>query len=88
MYFDDKTLTEMVSNLRDRLKDGGVLIICRTMEDGIEAGINRATVFRRKGDRFIFETSLNGGVEIRDLVLALNSSDNAEHRTERSSDGR
>lgn len=88
VYFDDKTLTEMVRNLRDRLKDGGVLIICRTTEDGIEAGINRATVFRRKGDRFIFETSLNDGVEIRDLVLALNSSDNADHRTGRSSDAR
>lgn len=70
-YFDDETLTKMLRNLRDRLRDSGVLALCRTMEDGT----NHATIFRRRGDRFVLEASLNNGVEVSDLVLALGSSD-------------
>jgi hypothetical protein len=73
-YFDDETLKKMLSNLRDRLRDGGVLAICRSMEDHT----NQATIFRRRGDHFVSEASLNGGVEISDLVLALGSSENVE----------
>jgi hypothetical protein len=72
-YFDDETLTDMLRNLRGRLPNGGVLALCRTMEDGT----NQATAFRRRGDRFVIEASLNGGVEVRDLVLALGSPDDA-----------
>jgi hypothetical protein len=68
-YFDDEVLTRMVRNLRDRLRNGGILAICRTMEDGT----NNATLFRRRGDRLISEASLNGGSEISELVLALDS---------------
>ena len=67
VYFDEDTLRKIVANLRDRLRDGGILIICRTTEDGV----NHATIFRRTGDGFVSEASINGGAEVRDLVLAL-----------------
>lgn len=66
-YFDEATLRRMAVNLRDRLVDGGLLAICRTGEDEV----NRATIFRRAGDRFTVAAELNGGSEVRDLVLAL-----------------
>ncbi|HXR29820.1 MAG TPA: hypothetical protein VN752_01600 [Solirubrobacterales bacterium] len=66
-YFDERTLRTIAVNLRDRLRDGGLLVICRTAEDEI----NRATIFRRRGDRFSSEASINGGSEVEDLVLAL-----------------
>lgn len=66
-YFGQRTLGEIVVNLRDRLRDGGILAICRTTEDGV----NKATIFRRRGDHFSSEASLNGGSEVAELVLAL-----------------
>jgi hypothetical protein len=60
-------LREVVVNLRDRLRDGGILIICRTTEEGI----NHATIFRRAGDRLVSEASINDGAEVSDLVLSL-----------------
>jgi hypothetical protein len=67
VYFEDPTLQTMLNNLRNRLRDGGLLVICRTMDDGV----NHATVFRLTGDRFSAEVSLNHGAEVGDLVLAL-----------------
>jgi hypothetical protein len=64
-YFDDDALELMVRNLQSRLKDAGILAICRTMEDGS----NQATVFRLKDGRFVVEGSLNDGAEISRLVL-------------------
>jgi hypothetical protein len=66
-YFDERTLRTIAVNLRDRLRDGGLLVICRTAQDGV----NHATIFRRFGDRFSSEASINGGSEVQDLVLAL-----------------
>ncbi len=66
-YFDESSLRKVVSNLRERLRDGGILIICHTMEDGV----NHATIFRRTGDQLVAEESINGGVEVSDLILAL-----------------
>jgi hypothetical protein len=66
-YFDERTLGTIAVNLRERLRDGGLLVLCRTAEDGL----NRATIFRRRGDRLSVEASLNGGSEVEGLVLAL-----------------
>jgi len=66
-YFSQRTLVDIVTNLRDRLRDGGLLAICRTTEEGV----NKATVFRRHGDHFSPEASLNGGSEVAEIVLAL-----------------
>jgi hypothetical protein len=66
-YFDGPTMGGIIENLRDRLREGGLLLLCRTDGDGI----NRATVFRRHGQHFSAEVSVNGGSEVEDLVLAL-----------------
>ena len=66
-YFDAPTLERVVANLRERLRDGGRLVVARTAEDGA----NHATIFQRSGDHFVVEASLNEGSEVRDLVLGL-----------------
>jgi hypothetical protein len=67
VYFDDAATTRIVHNLWNRLRDGGILAICRTMEDGT----NHATIFRRRGNCFVSEASINNGAEVCALVLAL-----------------
>jgi hypothetical protein len=66
-YFDPATIGRIAANLHERLREGGLLVVCRTGEDGV----NRATIFRRRGEGFTPEASLNGGSEVEDLVLAL-----------------
>ena len=66
-YFDEETRRRVIANLRDRLCEGGVLLICRTAEDGV----NHATVFRRAGERLLAEASINGGAEVVDLALSI-----------------
>jgi hypothetical protein len=67
-YFDSGTLERMLMNLRSRLVPGGLLIVCRTNE----VGVNNASVFTL-GDagRFGLTARLNQGSEIADLVLRL-----------------
>jgi hypothetical protein len=58
----------MVRNLRARLLPGGLLVVCRTNE----AGVNNATVFKLAGDgRLEPIARLNQGSEIADLVVRL-----------------
>ena len=67
-YFDTATLERMVCNLRSRLLPGGLLIVCRTNEKGV----NNATVFTLEKDGRLTATArLNEGSEITDLVLRL-----------------
>ena len=67
-YFDTATLERMVCNLRSRLLPGGLLIVCRTNEQGL----NNATVFTLEKDGRLTATAhLNEGSEITDLVLRL-----------------
>lgn len=65
-YFDPATVGRIAANLRERLREDGLLIVCRTDE----GGVNRATIFRRRGEHFTPEAALNGGSEVEDLVLA------------------
>jgi hypothetical protein len=66
-YFDEPTLGTIAVNLRERLRDGGVLVVCRTAEDNV----NQASILRRRGDSFSREASVNGGSEVEELLLAL-----------------
>jgi hypothetical protein len=67
-YFEDSTLTAMLTNLRNRLKTGGLLIVCRTNHQNV----NNGTVFelRADGKLHVLER-LNAGSEVEDLALAL-----------------
>jgi hypothetical protein len=67
-YFDTATLQRMLRNLRSRLLPGGLLIVCRTNDEGV----NNATVFTLEKDGRLTATArLNEGSEITDLVLGL-----------------
>jgi hypothetical protein len=68
LYFSDETLVRMVVNLRARLKQHGILIVCRTDENDA----NHGTVFRLKqGDRFDVVCRIREGSEIENLILDL-----------------
>jgi hypothetical protein len=70
VYFGDATLITMLRNLRRRLAPGGLMAICRTLENGVTNG----SVFRLEGQwRFILLARLNGGSEIEDLVAGLDA---------------
>lgn len=66
-YFDEAALRTILGNLRDRVRDGGLLVVCRTTEDGE----NLATIFRREDDRLLAEARMNGGTEVEAIALAL-----------------
>jgi SAM-dependent methyltransferase len=65
-YFDDATLRLILANLRSRLRPGGLLALCQSIDDG-----NHATIFRLDGDHFSAIASLGDGVGVGDLVLSL-----------------
>jgi hypothetical protein len=70
VYFDDRVLDAMLCNLRSRLAEGGLLVVCRTLD----SGISHASLFRlRGGGRFEVVARLNEGSEIEDLVLGMPS---------------
>ena len=64
-YFDDASLISILARLRERLRDGGLLIIART---GEEDGRNRASIVR--GSQII--ARLNGGSDVEDLIARSN----------------
>jgi SAM-dependent methyltransferase len=69
-YFDRPTLVAMLQNLRERLRDGGRLIVCRTLHDNV----NHGTVFGLDADRNLRVLGrLNDGSEIEALALSLPS---------------
>jgi hypothetical protein len=70
-YFDEPVLRAMLSNLRERLRDGGLLVVCRTETRG---GINNGTVFKLdEARRLRVVARLNAGSEIEALALELPS---------------
>jgi hypothetical protein len=70
LYFDRPTLVAMLMNLRERLRDGGRLVVCRTLSDNV----NHGTVFGLDADRNLRVLArLNDGSEIESIALALPS---------------
>jgi len=66
-YFSDAVLTQIIKTLKKRLTQNGLLIICRTTEEGV----NHATVFRlATASEFRVLLRLGQGSEIEDLVTA------------------
>jgi hypothetical protein len=67
-YFDKPTLFAMLFNLRERLRDGGRLVVCRTDRDNV----NHGTVFGLDAERRLRVLArLNGGSEIEPIALSL-----------------
>jgi hypothetical protein len=63
-YFDDAQLTRALANLRRRLRPGGLLVVCRTHEDGT----NHGTAFRLGHNECAAVGRVGDGSEIEDLV--------------------
>jgi hypothetical protein len=64
VYFDDARLREAVATLGDRLRPGGLLIVCRTHEDGG----NHGSIFRAGGAGWTVVERIGGGSEIERLI--------------------
>ena len=69
VYFDEQRLKNIVSNLFLQLKPGGLLIVCKTDD----AGINHASLFTKKEKQFSLLEDMNGGSEIKNTVLGFSS---------------
>jgi hypothetical protein len=67
-YFDEDTLTAMLLNLRNRLRKGGLLVVCRTNERNINNG---SLLALGKDGRFGLVRRLNEGSEVEELALRL-----------------
>jgi hypothetical protein len=68
VYFERAVLERMVVNLRDRVRTGGLFVVCRTLE----SGVNHGTIFRREeSGRFEAVARLNDGSEIESIVLGI-----------------
>lgn len=63
-YFDEARLRAAVSSLRERLRPDGLLIVCRTHEDGS----NHGTLFRADGDALTVVDRIGDGSEIEHLI--------------------
>jgi hypothetical protein len=73
-YFSDETLIRMVSNLRNRLVEGGLLIVCTTTGDLDRSHRSRVsndgTVFSlRKEGHLEAVARLGAGLAVEDIVL-------------------
>jgi hypothetical protein len=67
-YFDPPTLAAMLCNLRERLRDGGRLVVCRTKDDNV----NHGTVFGLDAERNLRVLArINDGSEIEPIALNL-----------------
>ena len=68
IYFNEATLTRIADKLKQRLKPGGLLIVCRTTSDGA----NHASIFECMDEsRLRVVHRLGGGSEIEDLLVAV-----------------
>jgi hypothetical protein len=63
-YFDDTQLRAAVANLRERLRPGGLLIVCRTLDDGA----NHGSFFKAEGDGWTVVGRIGEGSEIESLI--------------------
>ena len=63
-YFDDAQLRTAVATLRERLRPGGLLIVCRTHDDGS----NHGSIFRADRDGWRVVDRVGSGSEIERLI--------------------
>jgi SAM-dependent methyltransferase len=63
-YFDDAQIRAAVANLRNRLRPDGLLIVCRTHDDGT----NHGAFLRRASNGWVVVARIGDGSEIEDLI--------------------
>jgi hypothetical protein len=64
-YFDDEQLRAGVATLRGRLRPGGLLIVCRTHDDGA----NHGSILQATEGGWIVAARIGDGSEIEDLIV-------------------
>lgn len=69
-YFPDDDLRAGLRNLRDAMRDGGVLAVIENRNTG-GGSIEQSSVFRRSGNRFLVEARIGAGSDIHELVAGL-----------------
>ncbi len=62
-YFSKSTLRSMLATLQERLKDGGLLVVCRT-----DASTNNGTIFRLSSSGLVPVERIGKGSEIEALI--------------------
>lgn len=67
-YFPEHTIRRMICNLKQRLKDGGILIVCRTDKSEVTNG----TLFRLKQGTLSVIDRIGKGSEIEALITEQN----------------
>ncbi|MDT5123033.1 MAG: hypothetical protein QOC96_2515 [Acidobacteriota bacterium] len=76
-YFDDETLVHIANNLRRRLTPGGLFIVCRTDD----TGVNHGTVFAlTSSGEFEDVARIGNGSEVERLILELPPPEEAQMR--------
>jgi hypothetical protein len=65
-YFDDEQLRAGVATLRERLRPGGLLIVCRTHDDGA----NHGSIVKVTDEGWLVVGRIGDGSEIEDLIAA------------------
>jgi len=63
-YFSESILRRMISNLKVRLSNHGLLVVCRTKADRS----NHGTIFQLQGDSFTALGRIGDGSEVEQLV--------------------
>jgi hypothetical protein len=67
-YFSEAQIMDGIVNVRNSLKEGGVLLIGRTTVDDVHL----ASFFRKEGGLLVSLLELNGGAEIRHIIDRIN----------------
>lgn len=64
-YFEPPTIRRMAASLAERLRDGGLLVVCKTEDDGT----NGAALYRRNDSKLEAVATFGNGVPVHALVL-------------------
>jgi hypothetical protein len=70
-YFTDEVISAMAWNLSARLREGGVLVVCRSVNEGNGQRVNLASVLRKRDASLEVIGRLNGGCDVEDLLCAV-----------------
>ncbi|MCF6240449.1 MAG: hypothetical protein L3J74_03785 [Bacteroidales bacterium] len=63
-YFTDNQIMTALENIKQSIKENGILLIGRTNNKGT----NNASIFQKKANKFIFMEDINKGSEVKTLV--------------------
>ena len=67
-YFSDDVITVMAQNIAARVRHGGLLVVCRTINETAGRSMNLATVLRKNHASLEVIGRLNGGCDVENLV--------------------